>query len=217
MYTFRQFFLIETPDFASFKVDGIRYNFKIDGSNSEREVCFTLLNTGEAITSDTVDKKQLSKAIEYIDLIVPDTSLTKKWKNHTVHTHIELRAIHIVSKYTIKNSKDFFKQWENLQEKIESEGRAWQKAGMWFVSLHGYNETINFLQLFNILDTYEIYLETRTGTKYINKESFLPKTTPLQQKSPELRRRIEALRHRLHIAVGQEKKAIKSLLDYFDK
>jgi hypothetical protein len=218
MLTFRQFFLAESPDFASFTAGGLQYNFKVGGKNTSDEVCFTVLKDGECISTKDITQKDLQAATSFIDHIITTNVSSKKIQfKKTIYTHLELRAVYIVKKFSVKNLEEFYKKWDELLQNIEFEGRAWQKNDTWFVSIHGHRQTKNFIQVFEILDTFDFYLETRSGTRYINKESTLPTTTPLRQKSPQLQKRIEQLRQRLHLATGNEKKAIVSLLDYFDR
>jgi len=217
MLTFRQFFLTESPDFAKFIVNGLQYYFKIGSINTTNEVCFTVLKNGEYFSNKDFTTQDLRNSREYVDLIMTDSSQSVTLRKKAIYTHIELRSAYIVKNSDIKTSKMFFKNWDELVDKIDFEGRAWEKDKTWFVSIHGDRQTNNIAKVFDLLNTFDFYLETKKGTRYFNKESYLPSATPLQQKSPQLQQRVEQLRRRLHLAHGNEKKAILSLLDYFDR
>jgi hypothetical protein len=217
MFTFKQFFLIESPDFATFIVNGLQYNFKLGGKNATQEICFTILKDGSYISSNDIDFSDFKKANKFINVLLPTSSFKNTVNKTPFYTHIELRASFLLKTFEIGNTKEFLKRWDKLQNDIEIEGRAWQKNSMWFVSLHSNIETPNFVQIFKIINNYEFYLETKFNTRYINKDSFLPSSTPLKERSPHLQQKIDLLRRRLHLAVGDEKKAIISLLNYFDR
>jgi hypothetical protein len=218
MLTFRQFFLIESPDFGSFTVGGLRYNFKIGSTNTTDEVCFTVFNDGKHVCTKDITAKDLLNSKRYLELITrADVNTRNLQFKKIAYTHLELRVAYIIKTFTIKSIDMFYEKWDELLQNIELEGRAWQKDNIWFVSTHGHKQTEHFIEIFEILNTFDFYIETKSGTRYINKESYLPSTTPLRQKSPQLQKRIEQLRQRLHLATGNEKKAIVSLLDYFDR
>lgn len=219
MLSFKRFFLFESPDSATFTYDGMSYTFALGTKSADDEICFTILNNGLFISSKDFTKEDIKRVENYTNVLLTNSPTGIRLGRTSVYTHFEICTAYIIKNNNVTDKKDFLSKWNTLRASVDIEGRAWFKQSNWFVSLHGNKQSSNSVRIFDILNTYDFYFEDQQAgsTIHINRDTYLPVSTPLKQRSLNLQKKIQDLRSKLHITTGNEKKAIQSLLDYFDR